>query len=994
MSSWLRSSLRLPRQDEDQDHDLVGQQQPVVLAETFERHWHQLRSITTHNATVPTCDDVVAVLNLLDQMTTLLHMELSVVDDDALEFGRLDSGGDSSEPVSLGVTPCLDILLSENVLAHVLAASRMPIPSEQQDQLRAQQLKLYETLLEQSSLRARSLLSHQPFLKPLLHLLSEFAVSDIADETYETDSHLVMLLNQLCSRLMDKDNVHLLDVFFNAGKEEDEEDHFLIFSILVRFLHSQGQVGGQARDALLLCMALSKEHDGIGKYIAKSTNFCPVLATGLSGLYSLMPRRLEGPVFSEPSWYRLSKTDVSELPEVESFLSSLEFCDAVIQVAHPKVRQHLLGLIYMGFLVPVLGPALTQSVEAELVCSTAYVELFLRRITEPSLLAVFLRFIFTDTCDNRNIVDTLTDRLGLQSQLCIVTLSLFETLIGLNCEDVMLWLIFRHLIPMTCLLPSQRATIRQPDLHGRAAEKLLSLVPICCLEARNASLLNISGNHHASPGALSLPSFLVGLGRPSSEDGLPVDTAVGLGGDISGSSCNSSIDYHAYLMDARSAVRHRHEATQSWQYDYDGVNPPPDSIVTSVNNSNNNSANNSKSQDDLCSDNKMTAKINNNNDDTTSSSTGPASSGYQSLPQSSALAAANLVTSTPIESGSGSGNNSGPVSLTEEEDREFWSLMRGDDNNQRLHAAIKRIQQMDDLSLSSGGNLSWNGSQDELSPRDRRDDIDNSVSSLGRFLDLLLEKIELMPSNNLATNLLVTSVLSQLASYPQPLLRAVLIHPDIVLQPSVRGLFTAIASLRQKLDNIMPTLPGAEEAMLVARKYLCERMTDTKRRDSNVSVMSATITHLGQEARATRNSLSAAFSSMFRTKKTSSNSGTASAASSTDVTATNSPLNSSAGIDGHFSPSGHRGSASYRSLSREVRQHALAAVLLEEWLQELAAIAQEQSVLQKENAFHVGMGIDNMAKGDTGYKVVNNASFAGAISPDKPVLLEGNETQS
>ena len=32
----------------------------------------------------------------------------------------------------------------------------------------------------------------------------------------------------------------------------------------------------------------------------------------------------------------------------------------VPQVAHPSVRQHLLGLIYMGFLVPVLGPALTQ----------------------------------------------------------------------------------------------------------------------------------------------------------------------------------------------------------------------------------------------------------------------------------------------------------------------------------------------------------------------------------------------------------------------------------------------------------------------------------------------------------------------------------------------------------------------------------------------------------------------------------------------------------
>ena len=34
---------------------------------------------------------------------------------------------DSSEPSSMSSTPCLDILLSENILAHILAASRMPV---------------------------------------------------------------------------------------------------------------------------------------------------------------------------------------------------------------------------------------------------------------------------------------------------------------------------------------------------------------------------------------------------------------------------------------------------------------------------------------------------------------------------------------------------------------------------------------------------------------------------------------------------------------------------------------------------------------------------------------------------------------------------------------------------------------------------------------------------------------------------------------------------
>lgn len=85
-----------------------------------------------------------------------------------------------------------------------------------------------------------------------------------------------------------------------------------------------------------------------------------MLATGLSGLYSLLPRRLPHHLEQDPHWHRIVMSDLSAMPELASFLTSLEFCDAVLQIAHPKVREYLLGLIYMGFLVPVLGPALTQ----------------------------------------------------------------------------------------------------------------------------------------------------------------------------------------------------------------------------------------------------------------------------------------------------------------------------------------------------------------------------------------------------------------------------------------------------------------------------------------------------------------------------------------------------------------------------------------------------------------------------------------------------------
>lgn len=290
-------------------------------------------------------------------------------------------------------------------------------------------------------------------------------------------------------------------------------------------------------------------------------------------------------------------------------------------------------------------------------------------------------------------------------------------------------------------------------------------------------------------------------------------------------------------------------------------------------------------------------------------------------------------------------------------------------------------------------------------------------------------------------------------------------------QPSVRGLFTAISSLRQKLDNIMPTLKGGEEGIILARRFLADRIAEEnaaaaagkhKRRESilsnNIAAVSNTISHIGetknservresngkmlnlrplllafrpifqflynrsnimertflrflesgflfdrnlskivllpclfpgQEARAHRSSLTAALSSMFRSgSKTSTasasltsspsshavasqqqqqspHSGPASAghlpasaslhnmSNASSSSASMPPLGALTLLDESGAPAHHY----FRQLSTEVRSHALAAVLLEEWLQELAAIAQEHCVLQKEQAFEMGMGL-------------------------------------
>ena len=73
------------------------------------------------------------------------------------------------------------------------------------------------------------------------------------------------------------DNQELLDFFFEVSNDEKStEKTFLVFSILVTFLHKEGHVGQLARDALLHCMSLSRKNESVGRFIAKHSNFCPV----------------------------------------------------------------------------------------------------------------------------------------------------------------------------------------------------------------------------------------------------------------------------------------------------------------------------------------------------------------------------------------------------------------------------------------------------------------------------------------------------------------------------------------------------------------------------------------------------------------------------------------------------------------------------------------------------------------------------------------------
>ncbi|XP_062285741.1 FHF complex subunit HOOK-interacting protein 1A [Scomber scombrus] len=487
-------------------------------------------------------DEASAVQNYVEHMLFLLIEE------------------DSGQVGAMG--PILEFVVMENVMERLFVWS---LRREFTDDMKLEQLKMYEMLVGQAR---QPLLHHKPILRPLMMLLSSCSGTTVPD----VEDELVLLLNQLCCVLAKDPSI--LELFFHTS-EDQGATNFLIFSLLIPFIHREGTVGQQARDALLLIMSLSAENERVAKHIAENTYFCPVLATGLSGLYSSLPTKLEVP---NEEWHSLHREDWLKMPPLVQFLNSLEFCNAVIQVAHPDIRDQLVSYIYNGFLVPVLAPALHKLTLEEVMTTTAYLDLFLRSITEPALLQTFLSFILMHQHEGVHILDTLVSRINTPFQLGIVSLALFRTLIGLYCEDVMLQLVLRYLIPCNHMMLSQRRVVRERDCYSVSAAKILALTPSCC------------SPDHSPPPLRQLDSILFSKGAetPNNTGTREEKESFSEEDDDSGNSCTIGseiyldVSYLHYLYDARLSISSCIRACKVWAALYDGEDPPPEKYQPGV----------------------------------------------------------------------------------------------------------------------------------------------------------------------------------------------------------------------------------------------------------------------------------------------------------------------------------------------------------------------------------------------------------------------------
>uniref|UniRef100_A0A8D8VMM9 UPF0518 protein v1g243165 n=2 Tax=Cacopsylla melanoneura TaxID=428564 RepID=A0A8D8VMM9_9HEMI len=443
----------------------------------------------------------------------------------------------------------------------------------------------------------------------------------------------------------------------------------------------------------------------------------------------------------------------------------------------------------------------------ELVVATAYLELFVRSVSHPGVLHSFVKFILTATYENKRVVDCLIQRINSSYRLSLVTLALIETLIDSNCEDIILALVLRPLIPCSHIMLSQRTRLTHVDPFAKSAHKFLTLIPQ--------------------------------LGE--SEDGVTSQ------GDSAGFYSN----YYAYLHEARVRIEACYRATTVWTYPYDGESPPHCELSEV------------RQLDELS---KIASVLDGETELTSLPSADDGSSGYESFKNS---------------------DHSSPHG----EEGEGWS--------ERGKLSPSHPQPPGVMNMMTSG-----------SP------------SIGPFLDTLFIKLESLPSQDLSTNLLVTSIISRLAIYPQPLIHSLLLDHSLVFQPSIRSLFQILSSLKTKLESQLRNEKNLPKLRKEAERLLLER-------EDRLTVPRL---NSGSQSLGTTSSSPSAFERFDSKRKSFSDT-----------------------IGGLFKrskePQLESCSQGYRFINRstaetskKTRRAVLCAILLSEWLKELAAITQEHTV--------------------------------------------------
>ena len=169
------------------------------------------------------------------------------------------------------------------------------------------------------------LLRNPSFHEPICLLFSKYEETKMSGEGISSpmETILISISYYVCVFVVREPSY--IELFYELATVANQPK-FPMMTLLIRNLNESGPRGQTSRDNLKLLMALAKEQQLLAQFMALHSDLCPVVASVLSALFSRLPRSLPEKIERAGM---LSAVDVETLKEVESFVTSLEFCDSV-----------------------------------------------------------------------------------------------------------------------------------------------------------------------------------------------------------------------------------------------------------------------------------------------------------------------------------------------------------------------------------------------------------------------------------------------------------------------------------------------------------------------------------------------------------------------------------------------------------------------------------------------------------------------------------------
>eukprot|EP00731_Ephydatia_muelleri_P030662 Em0022g176a len=712
--------------------------------------------------------------------------------------------GDEKPESSGGMGAGLEYLLNENAVerAYLFITRQKAFGTEARIIL----LKFFSELFARS---VQPVLIHEQILRPLNRLLRSCEGVD----SKELCDAVVCVVHRLCMMIQQTNS--LLDLFFTDSKVQ-QQSKFFVFTQLIPHMHSSGDAGKMARDGLLLCVSLAAQlsTSDLGAFITSDSNFCQVLATGLSALYSELPTSVEIVV---DEWQSPLPVIEASVPQLRRFIQSLDFCNSVLQVAPKVVRCSVLTLVKEGFLAQVLGPALLQSSVESATFATAYLTIFIKHITNPQLMRAFLSYLFMDDCDGRSVLKTLIESVeSTDTKLCCVAMELFYSVVDLCCEDVMLLLVLKYLLTGAHVMPNQLKSIALSDVYCQAAKQYLQLIPVACLNAEALYLDTVKRAHSPDSGRVASPP-------PSTTSSSPTPS----------------------LTIERLSTPSIPTITGPASTNPFDVPPPPPSSSSGRPRSGSNSS---------CSSHTSLSSVTNPTPTTTISQAHSADEVqrlvFEHVPLEVAYFAALEEAQGAIETcasrcrgwssrydmctggpghprkeAEGVGKGGGDLDGNHDYGSVFRSRSATLSQTGRMQNESRLHPSMNGNHGDGGGPLARTSSfsrSSGVSPVRTRKlaELKFDEDKAGPFLKVLFERLMNMLTQLPAVNLVLTRLVARLAHYPQPLLRSLLLNHQLVLVSGVPNLFTVLQSIKVSIDSSWRSEEGLEVRLCRARKTM------------------------------------------------------------------------------------------------------------------------------------------------------------------------------